>query len=425
MPLFPHTSGLIPLTKSRSRAGPSHAKRGSLIKRAGWLALAGCLAAHPAAAQQYTPEQQYTPVQTALARFDAKIAAEVRDDGIGAISAGVILGDSLVWTRAWGWSDVARQLPARGDEVYRIASVTKLFTAVLMMRLVESGVIELDESVEPYVPELQEHPDRREGTRPITFRHLASHASGLAGMPDVAEPYLPVDDWEARLLEILPETPILGAPGDTARYSSVGTAVLGLALQRAADRTFFDLMAEEVIEPLGMTHTGYRVSDAMRERLAMGYYHSAPDGRSDPETFLRYQERFWFGVPSSMLYSTVPDLARLVAMLMGAPGESEQFLSPSSISEMRRLQSVRERFRGSGYEPGYGLVLGIFEHNSGAVFFSKDGAGAGYSAWISFDPEQEIGVILLRNYNAGDRKNLALPAIELMLDLVQANSPGN
>lgn len=396
---------------------PSSSKRGSPATMARWLALAACFASHPTAAQQYTA------FETSLARFDAQIASEVRDDGIGAMSVGVILGDSLVWTRAWGWSDVARRLPARWDGVYRIGSVTKVFTAVLMMRLVESGVIELDESVERYVPELREHPGRREGSRPITFRDLASHASGLVDMPDVADPYLPVDDWEARLLEILPETRILDAPGDTVQYSSVGISVLGLALQRAAGRTFTDLMAQEVLRPLGLEHTGYRVSDAMRERLATGYINT-PDGRIDPDAFLRYQEKTGFGIPGSMLYSTVPDLARLVAMLMGASGGSDQFLSSSSIGEMRRLQSVQERCRGPGCNRGYGLVLNIYEHNSGAVFFAKDGVDAGYAAQITFDPEHKIGVIMVRNYSSSPR-NMAPTSVELLNDLVQANSPGN
>jgi len=85
-------------------------------------------------------------------------------------------------------------VPADADGVYRIGSVTKVFTAVLMMRLVESGVIELDESVETYVPELERLIDRPAGTGPITFRHLASHTSGLASMPEDPEPYRPVED---------------------------------------------------------------------------------------------------------------------------------------------------------------------------------------------------------------------------------------
>ncbi len=377
------------------------------------------LTTSPSAAQPYTPTPpQYTAFEAALARFDAKIAAEVRDDGIGAISAGVIVGDRLVWKRAWGWSDVARRVPADADGVYRIGSVTKVFTAVLMMRLVESGVIELDESVETYVPEFERLTDRPAGAAPITFRQLASHTSGLASLREVPEPYRVVEDWEARLLEILPKTPVLSSPGEKAEYSDVGYAVLGLALQRAAGRDFMELMADVVVRPLGMKHTGYRLTDPMRQRLGAAYQ-NYPDGRMDPDAIRRHQGRNWFGVPGSMLYSSVPDLGRLIAMLMGASGESGRFLSPAGVREIRKLQSVREIRRGIGYERGYGLALNIFEHNSGAVFLAKDGTDAGYKAQIAFDPERKIGVVLLRNYIVG-ATILPRAAIQLLAELVQA-----
>jgi len=359
--------------------------------------------------------QQYSDFERAIARFDANIAADVLDDGIGSISAGVVIKDRLVWKKAWGWSDVALQVQADPEQVYRLGSVTKIFTVVLMMRLVEDGVIDLDESVEAYVPELYELPDRPAGAGPITFRHLASHTSGLASMPDVPEPYLIAADWEARLLEILPKTPIVGAPGAKPEYSSVGYTILGLALQRAAGRDFMELMSEIVVRPLGMTHTAYHLNDAMRQSLATAYQ-NYPDGRLDPDAIRRHQERNWFGVPASMLYSTVEDLARLIAVLMDTDGEPQIGLSPESVREIQKLQSVRETPRSIGIGRGYGLGLNIFEHRSGVILLAKDGYDAGYLAQIAFDPKRRIGIVLLRNYNEGATL-LPAVAIELVVEL--------
>ncbi len=375
----------------------------------GLLALAWYIFPGPALAQQYTA------FEAAIARFDAKIAADVLEDGTGGMSAGVVVKDRLVWKKAWGWSDVALQVQADPEQVYRLGSVTKIFTVVLMMRLIEDGVIDLDEGVDAHVPELREHPDLPPDSGPITFRHLASHTSGLVSMPEVPQPYLPVADWEARLLEILPKTPIVAEPGAKARYSNVGYAVLGLAVQRAAHRDFMELMSEVVVRPLGMTHTAYRLNDVMRQRLATGYQ-NYPDGRLDPDATRRHQERNWFGVPASMLYSTVDDVARLIMVLMDRDGESETGLSRESVREMQKLQSVRERQRPIGTGRGYGLGLNIFEHRSGAVLLSKDGYDGGYRAQIAFDPQRRIGVILLRNYNEG-ATILPVAAIELLVEL--------
>ena len=120
-----------------------------------------------------------------------------------------------MWKRAWGWADVSRQVPADPDGVYRIGSLTKVFTSVLLMHFVERGTFGLDDNVDPYVPELDHLPDRPANTT-ITFRQLASHAAGLARFPDVPDPFKRVDDdgWDRLLLEFIPETPVLGSPGE-------------------------------------------------------------------------------------------------------------------------------------------------------------------------------------------------------------------
>jgi len=392
-------------------------------RRSLWQALgasaAMLLATSPSAAQPFTPTPpQYTALEAVLAGFDARVAAEVRDDGIGAITAGVVLGDGLIWKKSWGWSDVERREQATPEGVYRLGSVTKVFTAALLMRLVERRVIELDESVESYVPELVGLPRRPARGGPITFRQLASHSSGLALHPEVPDPARPVTDWEARLLEVLPKTPFVGAPGEQAEYSSVGYAILGLALQRAAGLDFMELLADEVTLPLGMTHTAYRISDEMREHLT-GAYQNYSDGRMDPDAILRHQERINFAVGGNHLYSTVEDLGKLIAVLMADDGEHTAFLSPEGLREMRKVQAVRERQRRIGLQRGYGLALNVFEHESGAVFFLKDGYEAGYTAQIAFDPARKLGVVLLRNYNYG-RTLLAPTSIQLLAELGQA-----
>ncbi len=120
-----------------------------------------------------------------------------------------------MWKRAWGWADVSRQVPADPDGVYHIGSLTKVFTAVLLMHFVERGTFGLDDNVDPYVPELDHLPDRPANTT-ITFRQLASHAAGLATRPDVPDPFRRVDDDDGTgcCSSSFAETPVLGSPGE-------------------------------------------------------------------------------------------------------------------------------------------------------------------------------------------------------------------
>ena len=338
------------------------------------------------------------------------------------MSAGVIVDGRLAWKRAWGWADVARQVPADPDGVYRIGSVTKVFTGMLLMHLVEQGVVDLDEPVDPYVPELNQL-RQREPDRPITFRQLASHSAGLPPFPDVADPFVPVDDdrWDTLLLEFIPQTTVLGPPGGLARYSNMmGYGVLGLALQRAAGRSFLQLMDETILAPLQLDSTGYRLTPRMRERLATGYQNYS-DGRLDPDRALRHQDRLGASVPSALLYSTVEDLGRVLGLLMRPPANGRpRILTSASLREIVTVQAESRRRRRGYVDRGYGFGFLMMEHPSGLVYAVKDGYDSGYLSLVCFDPTSRLGVILLRNYNEGSTF-LPIAAADLLVELVEVS----
>jgi CubicO group peptidase (beta-lactamase class C family) len=116
---------------------------------------------------------RHTPFEAALARFEQSLAEDVAADGVGSIAAGVVVGNDVVWAKGFGWADVGNQIPADEDTIYRIGSISKSFTAVLMMQMMEKGLFMLDDPVEKYFPEIVELQDKPEGTPPITFRQLA------------------------------------------------------------------------------------------------------------------------------------------------------------------------------------------------------------------------------------------------------------
>jgi CubicO group peptidase (beta-lactamase class C family) len=330
--------------------------------------------------------------ESALSDFARAVAQDVERDGVGGIVAGVAVDGDLVWARSFGWSDRDAQVPLRASALSRIGSISKSVTALMMMRLVDRGVLRLDDPVERYLPEIRGLAEARPGAPQVTIRHLASHTAGI-----VREPALegaaagPIAGWEAKVLASIPATAFDSVPGARYQYSNIGFGILGLALSRAAGRPFMELVEEEVFRPLGMTGSTFVVDEELMPRLAKGYQ----NGRNgiDAETPAREHAGSGYKVPNGGVYSTVADLARFAGAVSGTPGL--RILSEGSRNEMLRVQTPEDP------RNGYGLGLAI-EQDGEKRLASHGGSVAGYTAHLAFDPDARVAVILLRNYASGE-----------------------
>lgn len=366
-----------------------------------------------------TPQRahgQHSEFEAAIARFEAKLATDVAEDGIGSVAAAVVVGNELVWRNAFGWADVANRIPATPDMIYRTGSISKSFTAVVLAQLVEQNVVALDDPVERFFPQIAGLIERPDGAEPITFRQLASHTAGLSRepqMPGAASG--PIGGWEDKILASIPNTAYRSAPGTEYAYSNIGFGILGLALSRSASRPFMDLVAEQVFEPLGMESSTFIIGPDLKPLLTAGYANRR-DGTVDAEAPAREHAGRGYKVPNGGIYSTVGDLAKFIAGLTGA--SPVPILSEASRNEMLRKQTPEER------PSGYGLGFSIRVSEEGYHLVGHGGSVAGYTAHLLFDPRTKIGVVLLRNYGRG-ATNLGGAARELLLELIQASGSAN
>jgi CubicO group peptidase (beta-lactamase class C family) len=350
----------------------------------------------------------------AIARFAAAIEQDVERDGVGGIVAGVAVDGDLVWARGFGWADRDARVPMGTAAISRTGSISKSFTALLMMRLVDRGVVRLDDPVERHLPEIRGLADARTGAPPVTFRHLASHTAGI-----IREPRLggaasgPITGWEDKVLASIPATAFDSVPGARYLYSNIGFGMLGLALSRAADRPFMELIEEEVFRPLGMTGSAFIVDSELIPRLAEGYQNGA-DGRIDADTPAREHAGRGYKVPNGGVYSTVADLGRFAGALSVVPGL--RIISEESRREMLEVQTPEDPRR------GYGLGLTLKVDESGRTLASHGGSVAGYTAHLAFDPDARVAVVLLRNYASG-ATNLGRSASSLIRELTERRVP--
>ena len=118
---------------------------------------------------------QFTPFEATLAQFDAEVAAGVAEDAGGAVSLAVFSGSEVIWAKGYGWANIEERVAADARTIGRTGSISKSFTAVLMMQLIERGIIALDDPVSDYFPEIEGLAEPPTEAEPITFRMLASH----------------------------------------------------------------------------------------------------------------------------------------------------------------------------------------------------------------------------------------------------------
>jgi CubicO group peptidase (beta-lactamase class C family) len=355
---------------------------------------------------------KHSPFQAAISRFEAQLAQDVAEDGVGSISAGVVVGEDVVWANGFGWADIEEHIPADAETIYRTGSISKSFTAVLMMQMVEKGYFKLDDAVEKYFPEIDNLADRPEGAEPVTFRHLASHTSGLSREPNLKGAASgPISQWEDKILTSIPKTSYLRLPEEKYSYSNIGFGILGLAVSRAAGKPFMDLVQEHIFSPLGMTRSFFILTGDHVPHLAMGYV-KRRDGTVNSEFPAKEHAGRGYKVPNGGIYSTVGDLAKFVAAMTGS-------LSSTIFSEETRIEILKRQTPEAG--GGYGLGFSIRTDEDGFTSVGHGGSVAGYNAGMVFHPEAKIGVVIFRNYNRG-KTNLGLSIRDLLKELVSSKS---
>jgi CubicO group peptidase (beta-lactamase class C family) len=288
------------------------------------------------------------------------------------VTVGVVVGSDLVWTKSYGQADMETRTPAGRNTVYRIGSITKQFTALMLLQLAESGKVHFSDPVEQFFPEINRVRGRWPGAPPITFFQLATHTAGLAREPDELSTYTvgPISEWENVLIKALDHTSYIHEPGTVFSYSNIGYAALGAALARVAKESYIEYVGEHILQPLGMTHTVFESTEAMRRNLAKGY--ACSGGVVDAVVPEREQSGRGYKVPNGALYSTVDDLSKFVAFEMG--------FGPPSILKKQTLEDTRKYLVSADLlMQGYGVGFEASWHDE-YMLLGHGGSVPGYVA---------------------------------------------
>ena len=248
-----------------------------MLSRAGALAVlflvsaAGARAGEDVPAARFADPARREKLVRASPVIEAKLAEEMRELRLPGLAYGVIVDGELVLVGGLGHRDIGTKAPVDADTVFRIASMTKSFIALAVLKLRDEGKLALDDPVARHVPELAALPPPTEDSAPVTIRQLLSHTAGF-----------PEDNpWGDRQLDTSEEElstwlrqglPFSTAPGTAFEYSNYGFAILGRVVSRASGMRYQDYVDREILKPLGMTSTFWnpRRSPASASPAAIG-----------------------------------------------------------------------------------------------------------------------------------------------------------
>src|SRR5437879_913029 len=257
------------------------------------------------------PQKNYAPIAKTL---ESLIRQEMADKDLPAFSIALVDGNEVVWAQGFGYQDPEHKIPATDHTIYRVGSVSKLFTDIGIMQMVEAGKINLDAPVSEYIPDFHPQNPFRE---PITLRELMSHRSGLLREPPVGNYFDPDGPTLEATVRSMNSTELVYPPGSHTKYSNAGIAVVGYTLQQLNHKLFPEYLKQAVLAPLGMKASAFAPETQLIRNLAKADMWSY-DGLTFPAP------TFELGLaPAGCIYSTVTDLARFLSVLFdGARGAS-------------------------------------------------------------------------------------------------------
>lgn len=319
------------------------------------------------------PRSDYQAVAVKLAAF---VEHEMADKALPALSIVLVDDQEIVWARGFGWADPVDSVPATAATVYRVGSVSKLFTDLAVMQLVERGELDLDAPVTKYLPEFR--PDGYD--EPPTLRQLASHRSGLVREPPVGHYFDDTEPSLAATVRSLNETARVYEPETVTKYSNAGIAVVGYVLEKTAGEPFAEYLQRSVLGPLGMDRSSFEPRPDVVAGLARATMWSY-DGR----TF--EAPTFELGMaPAGSMYAPVTDLGRfLTAVFAGGRGERGQVVSAQTLDDM-----LTPQFAPPDAERGYGIGFSIGTLD-GHRYAGHGGAIYGFATQLGLLPDARLG----------------------------------
>lgn len=328
------------------------------------------------------------PLKDAIAYYDSVIEHQFPYLDIPSISIAVRHKGGLVYQKALGSSDIDQQRDATINTPYRVASNSKMFTAVSLLQLQEQGKLHLDDPVIEYLPWLKEHKDTH--WHEVTIRQVLSHTAGIArdssrsGFWHLQYPFPDATEVRSTVLK----DSLVYEPNTAMKYSNYGFGMLGEIIEKLSGKSFHTYIKLHIVQPLKLAHTYADLSSENRDDLAVGYTPKTKNGKRIPIDHSNTRAL----ASATGLVSTPSDMTLFISDILG---EKSKILSIQSSHEMRRIHAKSKYERGLGNYYGLGLEIG--ETKRGTMIYGHGGGFPGQLTHTRYDPDSELAVTVIIN----------------------------
>lgn len=279
-------------------------------------------------------------------RLDTLYTTLQRESHAPGMAVGIVLGGEIVYAKGFGLRDLERKTPFDADTPFRIASVTKGFIAMAILKLRDEGRLDLDAPAARYYPPIGKLAYPTRDAPRVTVRHLLTHASG---MPE-DNPWADVTEnlSEPDLARLLDGGQMARVPGIHYEYSNVGWAVLGRVIERVSGVPAQEYVRREILGPLGMRHSGWHAGDFEPGAVATGYRGREGARDADAPRVVAPTEELGVLDAAGGLYTTARDLARYVSFQVTAwPPRDDAESGPLRRSSVREMQQGARPYHSS------------------------------------------------------------------------------
>ena len=359
-----------------------------------------------------TARAQNVNLDRVLPELEPEIQRTLLAGNIPSASVALIAGDKVIWTNAYGYSNLWARTPATPNTVYLIGSTFKAMSTIALLQQMELGKFKLDDRVNDYLTDFKIQGE--DPQHPVTFRHLLTHTSGLpadfGAFPvwgDTVPPSL--DDYLRKSLKVTKP------PMTSVTYSNMAFTLVAYLVQKFSGVPYKQYIQEHIFTPLEMTSTAFEPRPDMEERLSIPYVVDEKTG-SQMGT-VRVKASVW---PAGIVYGTVLNQSNwLIANLNGGVFKEKRIISEATLNQM--LTRQYDQFKGTiegiwGNETaGFGLTWWT-QVRDGDRYLAHSGSVAGYTAFLLGNRDRKLGFAILTNGNRAHPHlfKLADKAIDLM-----------
>lgn len=343
-------------------------------------------------------EKDYTE---AFDMLEVWLEAQKDFDQLPGISASVVEDQQIIWKGSYGKANPEKEVPSETSTLYSICSISKLFTAVAVMKLYDEGKIRLDDRIDELLPWYdleQKYPN----SGPITVRTLLTHSSGLPR--EANSPYWSAPDFsfpkQEEVREGLAEQETLYPSSTYFQYSNLGLTLLGELVEEISGIPYQQYVAENILEPLRLSATRTNLpKDLYGDQLAVGY--SALDRRGEREKLNLFQAN---GITAAAGFSSnVEDLANFASWQFRLlDTTSTEILRSATLKNMHNVH-----WMDPDWETSWGLGFAVFKGPDGKKWVSHGGSCPGYRSVIQLNPSEKRAYVVMINANGSNPEKYA------------------